>query len=290
MKKAKLNEAQSGTSNASTPAKISRKKSNLSTTAAASSKRQPTVSNSSATTISTIDTHLHPLHTHTHNAHLAAGTNTDDTDNDAESVASSVPPCLIDGMSKFFTPTSRQRKHSNEHSDTSVSSLLKAASSKLNKSFESTKSDASTASGSTKTLGKKSKAAFDTAKKSAMVASTLAIDSAHAAVDKSSHVNANLNNSDKENQSNKQQHAAVSELVNEQVDATVAASSTSGKSSAATQRKKSKAASSANGGTLVGEKNDKNIGQDSIRSTSGRRFFFVFLFFLQDWICLKSAY
>ena len=142
------------------------------------------------------------------------GTNTDDTENDADdndevnSIASSVPPCLIDGMSKFFTPSSRQRKHSNEASDASVHALLKAASSKLNKSMESNKSDASSSHKSTSSSVKNNaKKQSSLNKKSVQLYSkkVVTLETENEIVSGEASVSAILNNSDKENQSKQPQ-------------------------------------------------------------------------------------
>jgi hypothetical protein len=174
----------------------------------APSRRHVTISNSSATTISTIGQY---------HASQLTGTNTDDTENDAEddngddddvtsiASASTVPPSLIDGMSKYFTPASRQRKHSSEQMEVS---LLKVVS-KLNKSMESNKSDASSSHKSTTSAG---------GIKKKQTSSSLAKRKTHENGDDDDGVrvsggggggdvnlNANLNNSDKENQTKQQQ-------------------------------------------------------------------------------------
>ena len=154
------------------------------------------------------------------------GTNTDDTENDAEddngddndnddvtsiASASTVPPSLIDGMTKYFTPASRQRKHSSEQMEVS---LLKVAASKLNKSMESNKSDASSSHKSTTSGGggggiKKKQSSSSLAKRKTHENGD--DDGGGGGVRHESggggdtHLNANLNNSDKENQTKQQQ-------------------------------------------------------------------------------------
>lgn len=219
----------------------------------AASRRHTTISNSSATTISTIGLY---------HASQLTGTNTDDTENDADdndevtsiASASTVPPSLIDGMTKYFTPASRQRKHSTEQPETALLKVVTAAaaSSKLNKSMESNKSDASSTHKSTASVGaegpnkKKQNSSSLTKKKTT---TTTHENSEIKSICKNetesygvgghdgvvgfeeSSLPGNLNNSDKENQSKQQLHQTtmpnqhqirfdvnVSEIKNESID------------------------------------------------------------------------
>ncbi len=217
----------------------------------AASRRHATISNSSATTISTIGLY---------HASQLTGTNTDDTENDADdndevnsiASASTVPPSLIDGMTKYFTPASRQRKHSTEQSETALLKVVTAAaaSSKLNKSMESNKSDASSTHKSTASVGaegpnKKKQNSSSSSKKKMTTHENLEMKSICKSETESygvgghdgvvgfeeSSLPGNLNNSDKENQSKQQlqqttmsnQHQIrfdvnVSEVKNESID------------------------------------------------------------------------